>query len=105
MEGMIEVNCDVCGSEDSIELLALLGSAYHECKQCGLIYAKWIADNYEDINDQAFAAEIEDYAAKVDIKKKRYQKKLVPDPSQAPYTFIYTEKCAHTMRPCGSSAR
>lgn len=37
MEGMIEVNCDVCGSEDSIELLALLGSAYHECKQRGLI--------------------------------------------------------------------
>ena len=76
MEGMVEVNCDVCGSEESRELLELLGSAYHECNQCGLIYAKWIAANYEDINDEAFAAEIDDYAAKVDIKKNRYRKKL-----------------------------
>jgi 2-polyprenyl-3-methyl-5-hydroxy-6-metoxy-1,4-benzoquinol methylase len=76
MEGMIEVNCDVCGSKESRELLELRGSAYHECNQCGLIYAKWIAANYEDINDEAFAAEVDDFAAKVDTKRNLSRKKL-----------------------------
>jgi 2-polyprenyl-3-methyl-5-hydroxy-6-metoxy-1,4-benzoquinol methylase len=74
---MIEVGCDVCGNDQSEELLVLLGSAYHQCKNCGLIYAKWIAADYEQVNEQAFAAEIEDYAAKVEDKRNHYRKKLL----------------------------
>ena len=76
MDNMEEVNCDICKSTESIELLALLGSAYHQCIHCGLIYAKWVAKDYEDLNESAFAAEIEDYAAKVEKNGKHTRRKL-----------------------------
>ena len=76
MSGRVEVNCDVCSGSDSVELLALLGNAYHECTNCGLIYAKWISSAYDDVNDAAFAAELDDYAAKVESRAQRNRRKL-----------------------------
>ena len=73
---LVEVGCDVCGSNASFELLALHGSAYHQCTTCGLVYAKWVMADYEVVNEEAFAAEIEDYAAKVKSRNSRYRKKL-----------------------------
>jgi SAM-dependent methyltransferase len=73
---LIEVNCDICESKDSVELLALHGSAYHRCESCGLVYAKWVAEDYGDINETAFAAEIDDYAAKIASRNAEFRKKL-----------------------------
>ena len=73
---MHEVSCDVCGSSDSEELLKLLDSAYHQCTTCGLIYAKWVVSEYVEANDDAFAAELEDYAAKIEGKARRNRKRL-----------------------------
>ncbi|MEO2175073.1 MAG: class I SAM-dependent methyltransferase [bacterium] len=73
---LAEVTCDICGSSESVELLALHGSAYHQCTTCGLVYAKWVAVDYGDINEKAFAAEIDDYAAKIKARNTRYRKKL-----------------------------
>lgn len=76
MDAVVEVNCDVCGCKDSEELLSMKGSAYHHCNQCGMIYAKWIPEEYEQVNEEAFAAKLENYAAKVEQKGKAYRKKL-----------------------------
>ncbi len=64
MNELVEKHCDVCGECESVELLRLHGSAYHECKICGLIFAKWILKNYEEANEAAFAAELQDYVRK-----------------------------------------
>ncbi len=56
--------CEVCGPADSLELLKLQGSAYHQCSNCGLIFARWITEDYDQTNEIAFAAELGDYADK-----------------------------------------
>lgn len=73
-----EVHCDVCGDAPSTELLKLHGSAYHKCNRCGLIYARWVLDNYVEANDSAFAEELEDYAKKATDSKRvrRVEKSL-----------------------------
>ena len=75
MDDLKEVHCDVCGDSPSKELLNLHGSAYHECTNCGLIYAKWILQNYMEANESAFASELEDYVKKANdtrrVKKTR----------------------------------
>lgn len=71
----VEIDCDVCGSSDSSELLALSDSAYHQCNGCGLIYAKYVAENLQEVNEDAFSERID--KDKVKIKKiKVYRKKL-----------------------------
>ncbi len=76
MQNLVEVDCDVCGSNKSKQLMALLGSAYHQCTTCGLIYSKWIAANYDHVNETAFTQQLDKYAAKVDKKNRRYKKRL-----------------------------
>jgi 2-polyprenyl-3-methyl-5-hydroxy-6-metoxy-1,4-benzoquinol methylase len=74
LEDLIKRDCEVCGPTNSIELLKVRGSAYHECANCGLIFARWISANYENTNEIAFAAELTDYASKA--KDQRRAKKL-----------------------------
>jgi ubiquinone/menaquinone biosynthesis C-methylase UbiE len=76
INNMLEAKCDVCGSETSIELMSLHDNAYNQCTTCGLIYSKLIAADYDNVNEEIFAAEIEDYAAKVDSRNKLYRKSL-----------------------------
>jgi len=71
-----EVSCDVCGSTDSTELMQLNASAYHRCNNCGLIYAKFMPADVEEVNEEAFAQELEKYASKVEKRKKSLRKKL-----------------------------
>lgn len=80
MSALREVNCDVCGPASSTELLKLHGSAYHQCNQCGLIYAKWVLENYEESNEAAFASELEDYVKKANDQRRirKLEKALKP---------------------------
>lgn len=71
-----EVNCDVCGSTDSTELMVLHSSAYHQCNNCGLIYAKFMPVDVEEVNEEAFVPELAKYASKVEKRSKSLRKKL-----------------------------
>ncbi|MFB0552250.1 MAG: class I SAM-dependent methyltransferase [Phycisphaerae bacterium] len=71
-----DTNCDICGSWNSKELLKLKGSAYHECTTCGLIFARPIPDNLDDINEENYSAKIEAYVSKIEGKRKQYRRKL-----------------------------
>ncbi|MDA1077412.1 MAG: hypothetical protein O3A63_22095, partial [Proteobacteria bacterium] len=73
---MIEVNCDVCGSDEAELLLALQGSEYRRCIHCGSIFAKWIPDDYETVNETAFAADLSFSASKLRRANSAYQRKL-----------------------------
>ena len=70
-----EVNCDICGESPSEELLSLHGSAYHRCKNCGLIFTKWISPDYTQVNESAFAAELSDYARKATDQRRQKKTK------------------------------
>jgi 2-polyprenyl-3-methyl-5-hydroxy-6-metoxy-1,4-benzoquinol methylase len=65
-----EVFCDVCGDVPSRELLKLHDSAYHECTNCSLIYAKWVLQDYVEANEAAFANELEDYVRKASDERR-----------------------------------
>ncbi len=71
-----DTNCDICGSWNSKELLKLKGSAYHECTTCGLIFARPIPNNLDQINEENYSAKIEDYVSKIEGKRKQYRRKL-----------------------------
>lgn len=56
--------------------MELDNGTYVQCMSCGLIYAQEVAADYEQINDDSFAAELEEYAAKVEKRKKEHQRFL-----------------------------
>lgn len=64
-----DTNCDVCGCVESRELIAVRGSAYHECTRCGLIYARPMLRNVTEVNEEQYQAKLDFYAAK--MRKKR----------------------------------
>lgn len=70
-----DTNCDVCGCVESRELIAVRGSAYHECTRCGLIYARPMLRNVTEVNEEQYQAKLDFYAAKM-RKKPRYARKL-----------------------------
>lgn len=70
MHNLIEKNCEVCGPADSAVLLELNGSSYNQCSNCGLIFARWVIDDYEQANEEAFEAELQDYAGKASNPKR-----------------------------------
>ena len=80
MDQLVETDCDVCGQAPSKSLLALHGSAYHECSNCGLIFAKYVLQNYVEANEAAFAKELMDYASKAQDPRRvrRLKKELTP---------------------------
>lgn len=72
MHNLVELHCEVCGPAESEELLKVKDNAYQQCKNCGLIFARYISADYEQTNEDAFAAELEDYADKAnDVRRAR----------------------------------
>ncbi len=80
MSALVEVNCDVCGQAPSRELLTLHGSAYHECLECGLIYARWVLKDYVEANESAFSEELQSYAKKASDPRRvgKLKRQLAP---------------------------
>lgn len=72
----VDLPCDICGSEKSVELLPMYGTAYHECQQCALIYLRPMIDNTAELNEVFYTREIDKYVKKIESKKKRYHRKL-----------------------------
>ena len=66
----VEQTCNVCGPSSSLELIRIGDNGYQQCLNCGLIYSTWIATDYEAENEQAFEAELANYAAKASNPKR-----------------------------------
>lgn len=71
-----ETGCDVCGSHESVELIQLYGSAYHECLSCGLIYANPIASNLREVSEFKLTADLDRYADKIESRVPRHRRML-----------------------------
>jgi SAM-dependent methyltransferase len=75
MTGPVSINCDVCGSWDSKELLKVKGSAYHECISCGLVFSSPMPTNLKDLYEIQYSKRLDLYAKKIE-KKRKNRKKL-----------------------------
>ena len=71
-----KTGCDVCGSSDSIELIQLYGSAYHECQQCGLIYANPMISNLQDVAEENLTQNLKKYTDKIKAREEKYRRFL-----------------------------
>lgn len=68
--------CDVCGSGDAVELIRLRGSAYHQCQECGLIYANPMVSNLYEVAELRLSSRLQEYADKVVSRRARHRKML-----------------------------
>lgn len=71
-----DTSCDVCGSSDSKELLKLKGTAYHKCTACGLIFARPMPANLNEINEENYSKRLESYVSEIKKKRKQNSRKL-----------------------------
>ena len=72
----VDLPCDICGSDESTELMSMYGTAYHECRQCGLIYLRPMIDNTAELNEVFYTRAIDKYVAKIKSKRKKNHRKL-----------------------------
>ncbi|MCH7521820.1 MAG: UvrB/UvrC motif-containing protein [Candidatus Marinimicrobia bacterium] len=72
----VDLPCDICGRDESTELMSMYGTAYHECRQCGLIYLRPMIDNTAELNEVFYTRAIDKYVAKIKSKRKKNHRKL-----------------------------
>ena len=65
---LVDRNCDVCGSADSVVVLDDHTSAYHRCGECGLIYTSPIPADYTAANEGYYEDVVDKYAHKVETR-------------------------------------
>jgi SAM-dependent methyltransferase len=68
--------CNSCGNDKSEQLLAMHGTAYHRCLECSLIYARPMAKNLTDINEQNYQEGLDKYAEKAEKQRIQNHKRL-----------------------------